>query len=299
MFGITDYFFSDIEEGERFFLNEKDVSSHDLYVCKVLDEDYCMFNDRTFKFMILLDSEMKKVWQLESISYYPTYCSMTDKIAFRRKNEAGEYIIETINKSDGSMSWTLSLASYTTVSIINCIDGLIYIGLNEESSYCLYAFNMKDGMFVDKWILQGEGFPSYISDLSYDKHLSRFVSPFIELDFNSKTCFPRSEFKDNPHLNSIVGIQRTGVWNARYYVDCYNNENWNAEKKDAKAYPYEIIIFDRLSDSVVSRTVVDEDNFLSAIAEFRIQGDRLYARDNFRNLRVYDFSEYSSGQSST
>lgn len=268
----------------------------------LLDNKFALFNDKDFKNIALVDKDLNKVWQQEIISYYPTYCSVSERIVFYKKNESGDVVLETINKIDGTQAWRLDLNQYK-VRRLGCHEGRLFLILivknkrtDSKNNVNLCSINMETGKILEEFSLMNyKGILRFTGELKYDKYLSRFVGPVFELDFNTKTILPRSYFKkiDIELLAGLVGKFDSGIWNNRYYIDSFDSEKFHLEKMKSKKHPYRILVFDRIHDKLVSETIVDKNNPMANIVEFNIHNDKLYALDNFKNLRIYDFSEFA------
>jgi len=291
--------FSDTSMGEYHCYDGNSCEKIPYSIIDVINSEYAIATD-VFRRTNLIDKEYKVVWKKQEFYHNFIFCSQCDSIAFLVKDENGNFNVKSIKVRDGSLNWETSLSEFDFVYLIDSFGSNLYLQTNTKLQSdgrivapVLIAIDMESGEVTTKIDFNKEGLPKSRGFLKFDYLRSRFIYPTYEIDFE-ENCSYRSYLLDSKNVPATIGSPQVGVWNNKYYVDCYNKDSTYDSSSNKKiTHPYEILIFDRITGELINKTTVNfEDHFVS-IKEFKIDQDKLYALDTNNNLRIYDFSMFA------
>jgi len=290
--------FFDAYGTKRLGFKNGQILPFEFHITRVLDDQYCLIENRDKGTMELINYEQNIVWERNFISYVISYCDKTELLFFIKKGENDVYQIKAIDKKTGSDAWTSDFPDCHYIGFSGHKNGRLYLNIIKDTTKpsLTYILECNSGKILDIIDRESLGAPRINYQVQYDRSLNRLVSHLYELDLDNHEVHVREYFRETENRRKKPVVSNTAVWNDRYYLDIFRKES-DAYRKIVN--PYEFLVFDRINDTVVDSIILEGNKDLLSIGikKLELHHDKLYAHDCLNNLRIYDFSEFADAQS--
>jgi hypothetical protein len=291
--------FSDTIMGSHYCIEGNSIEAFPYTIVKVINNECAVVVDFINNYTILLNTKFQVIWKKKEIYHICTYCKETDSIAFLTKNDDGKYCIKLVNRVKGEFVWESSLHQYDNVHLIAAAQSkLHFLASNNWDDFSkrkyqdIISFNQYSGQLISRIDFNKTELPKFGGLIKYDDQRSRFIYPTFEIDYDENLYY-RKYLLDSNNVPATIGHSQIGIWNRKYYIDGYiKDKSFDSNTNKITYYPFEILIFDRGSGDLVSKTVLDPNDNSIGVKKFKIDNNKLYVLDTNNNLRLYDFTNY-------